>query len=75
MLKKTDEICLTLESTTEQMKAVEENPKSKQVNAINQLNKREPCGAEEMMVWVSANKGMWKLWNTRHEEERKLSSI
>ena len=46
-LKKTDEICRTSESTAEQMKVVEENPETKQVNAVNQPSKREPRAGNE----------------------------
>ena len=42
MLKKTDEICCTSESTAKQMKIVEESSETKQVNAVNQPSKREP---------------------------------
>lgn len=46
-LKKTDEICRTSESTAEQMKVVEENPETKQVNAVNHPSKREPRASGE----------------------------
>ena len=47
MLKKTDEVCRTSESTAEQMKVVEENPETKQVNAVNHPSKREPRASGE----------------------------
>ena len=50
MLKKTDEICRTSESTTEQMKVVEENTETNQVNTINLPNKREPRAGRGKMV-------------------------
>lgn len=58
-LKKTDEICRTSESTAEQMKVVEENPETKQVNAVNHPSKREPraSGERNGFRFQSAQKG------------------
>lgn len=84
-LKKTDEICRTSESTTEQMKIVEESSETKQVNAVNQPSKREPRASSERYGFRfqpahEGNKAATKECgncgkNTRREEERELSRI
>ena len=78
-LKKMDKICCTSESTAEQIKVVEENPETKQVNA---KQKRTSCRQWKkwFLVTVTTRKQqhgyirMQELWKSmRLEEERKLS--